>query len=65
MESRIIYTTFDGKEFTDKYQAKKHECELTNHVWQYYNADMGMQKECNDDSKVAFCKKCNKQEILK
>lgn len=65
MEARIIYTTIDGKEFDDKYQAKKHECELTTHNWQYYNENINVQKERNDESKFAFCKKCNKQEILR
>ncbi len=65
MKAVITYITKDGKEFDNKYEAKKHECDLTSHDWQYYNENMGLQKEQNEESKVAFCKKCNKQRMLK
>lgn len=66
MKTIVTYITDDGKEFDNKFEAKVHECELTSsHEWQYYNENMGAQKEQDEDSKVAFCKKCGKQEILK
>lgn len=63
--TKTTYTTEDGKTFDNQFDAKKHACELTSHDWEYYNENMGLQKEQNEESKVAFCKKCRKQRILK
>jgi hypothetical protein len=65
MTTRIIYTTIDGKEFNDRFSATKHECELTEHKWEFFNENMGLQKEQDENSKVKFCKKCVSQIILK
>lgn len=65
MKSRIIYTTSDGFDFDSQYEARKHECELTSHRWEYFNDNMGVLKEKTDSAKMRFCKYCNKQEILK
>jgi len=65
MKTIITYITDDGKEFTNQFKAKKHECELTSHVWNFYNDNMGLQKEEDENSKVAFCKNCGTQRMLK
>lgn len=65
MKAIITYVTEDGREFNSKYEAKKHECELTTHTWDYYNENMGLQKQQDENSKVAFCKKCNMQKMLR
>lgn len=65
METIITYITKDGKKFDNIFEAKKHECELTSHRWDYYNENMSLQKERDENSKVRFCKYCSKQEILK
>lgn len=65
MRTKIIYTTLDGKEFTNQFDAKKHECILTRHNWEYFNENMGLQKQQDENSKVRLCKSCNTQEILK
>lgn len=64
MKSRIIYTTSDGIDFDNSYDAKKHECKLTAHKWEYYNSNLGLQKEQTEDSKMRFCKYCSSQEFL-
>lgn len=64
MKAIITYITEDGKKFENQFEAKKHECELTSHKWEYYNHNMGAQKEQNEETHVKFCKHCNKQEIL-
>jgi len=65
MTHKIIYITNDGKEFDNSYEAKKHECELTSHVWEFYNSNLGVQKEETEDTKMKFCKNCSKQLMLK
>lgn len=65
MKTIITYITDDGKKFEDKFEAKKHECEMTEHIWDFYNENMGLQKEQNGNSKVAFCKHCGSQKILR
>lgn len=65
METRIIYITDDGREFEDSFQAKRHECDITSHDWEYYNERMSMQKQMDENSKIRFCKKCSKQETLR
>lgn len=65
MTTRIIYTTTDGKEFDNKFDASKHECELTTHRWEFFNENMGLQKEEDENSKIKFCKKCQTQIVLK
>ena len=65
MKTRVTYITDDGIEFEDSFSAKRHECEITEHRWEYYNENMGLQKEMNEHTKMKFCKKCQKQESLK
>lgn len=65
MKTIVTYITDDGRKFNDIFQAKKHECELTEHVWEYYNKNMGLQKEFNQDTHMKFCKRCQKQQFVK
>lgn len=64
MKTIITYITDDGKEFNDVFQAKRHECELTVHNWEYYDKNMSIQKEDNSKTGSKFCKYCSKQEVL-
>lgn len=64
MRTRITYITEDGKEFDNKFNAKAHECELTDHSWEFFNENMGLQSEERNDSKLKLCKNCTKQVIL-
>ncbi len=65
MKTIITYITDDGKEFTDGFQAKRHECELTEHNWEYYDQIMSLQKKLTNDTRVKFCRNCSKQVVLK
>jgi hypothetical protein len=65
MKAIITYITEDGKKFDDIFQAKRHECELTEHKWEFYNENMGLQKVQDERSHLKFCKYCSKQEVLK
>ena len=65
MIHKITYITNDGKEFDNKFDANKHECELTSHKWEFYNSNLGLQNEEDEDTKMKFCKKCSKQIMLK
>lgn len=67
MIATITYTTEDGKKFDNSHDAKKHECELTSHKWEFYNSNLGLQKvqEQNEDTKMKFCKHCSSQVMLK
>ena len=62
MKTLITYITEDGKEFNDVFQARRHECELTEHRWDYYAQNNNIQKEFNSETKFKFCKNCCKQE---
>ena len=64
MKAIITYITDDGKKFDNQFSAKKHECELTSHNWDFYTENMGLQKEQDTDSHMALCKHCGKQEML-
>ena len=64
MRTEITYITIDGKRFDNSFEAKKHECTLTEHKWEFYNQNMGLQKEFNQDTHMRFCKKCHKQEFV-
>lgn len=64
MKAIITYITDDGKEFSDQFSAKRHECELTEHKWEFYNENMGLQKEQNELTHMRFCKHCTKQELI-
>jgi len=64
MKHKIIYITEDNKEFDNQFEAKKHECEMTNHIWEFYNKGTGIKKE-EEDAYMKFCKRCNKQVKLK
>lgn len=64
MKTIITYITDDGKKFDDVFHAKRHQCELTEHTWDYYNKTMGQQKELNEQTHMKFCKNCNKQEFV-
>ena len=65
MKTEITYITDDGKRFSDVFAAKRHECELTEHKWDYYNKNMGLQKDLNEDTHMKFCRNCSKQELVK
>lgn len=64
MITKIIYITDDAREFEDLFEAKRHECDLTSHKWEYYNENMGLQPARNEKTKIRLCRHCNKQEIL-
>jgi hypothetical protein len=64
MKTRIIYITEDGKEFDDVFRARRHECELTQHTWEYFNENMGLQKARDEKTRLKFCKTCSKQVLL-
>lgn len=64
MKAIITYITDDGKKFDNQFSAKKHECELTSHAWDYYTEKMALQKEQDEQTHMLFCKHCGKQEIL-
>lgn len=64
MKTIITYITDDGKEFSDMFQARRHECKLTKHDWEYYDKKMNRQKEENSETGTRFCKFCSKQEAL-
>lgn len=65
MKVITTYITDDGKKFDNQFDAKKHECELTNHTWDCYNENMGLQKKQNEKTHMLFCKHCGKQEMIK
>ena len=65
MKTIITYITEDGKQFDNVFDARRHECETTQHTWEFYNANMGIQKEKSDDTHMLFCKKCQKQQMVK
>lgn len=65
MKTIVTYITEDGKQFDNAYDAKKHECDMTEHTWEFYTEGMGIQKEQSDDTHMLFCKKCQRQQILK
>ena len=65
MRTIITYITDDGQEFNDQFSAKRHECELTKHNWEFYNEKMGLQKEQNELTHMRFCRHCTKQELIK
>jgi len=65
MRHKITYITSDDKEFDNQFEAKKHECELTSHKWDFYNSSLGIQSEETEDTKMKFCKNCSKQIMLK
>lgn len=64
MKTIITYVTDDGKEFNDVFQARRHECELTDHKWDYFDTIGNKQKQNNENTKVKFCRFCSKQEVL-
>lgn len=64
MKTIITYITDDNKEFSDMFQARRHECELTEHNWEYYDRKMNVRKEENNETGSKFCKFCSKQETL-
>lgn len=64
MRTIVTYITDDGKEFNDIFRARRHECELTEHKWEFYNENMGLQKEFNEKTHLKFCKRCSKQELI-
>jgi hypothetical protein len=65
MRTIITYITDDGKEFDNQFIAKKHECELTSHDWDFYNENLGLQKEQDEHTHMLFCKKCSTQKLLR
>lgn len=64
MKTIIAYITTDGKKFENQFIAKKHECELTEHNWEFYNEQLIIQKEQNKETHMLFCKKCSTQKII-
>jgi hypothetical protein len=64
MKTIITYITDDGQEFDNIFSARRHECELTQHTWEFYTKNMGLQKQMDYTTHMQFCKKCQKQEIL-
>lgn len=64
MRTRITYITEDGKEFDGLFQAKRHECEMTSHRWEYYTENLVKQPELTLQTNQRFCKSCHKQEFL-
>lgn len=65
MKTIITYITDDGKEFNNQFEARRHECELTQHSWEFYSKNMGMQKLQDENTHMRFCKNCTKQELIK
>lgn len=63
MRTEITYITEDGKKFDNQFLAKRHECELTKHKWEFYS-ERGLQKEKNELTNMRFCKHCSKQEMI-
>ena len=64
MTTVTTYITDDGKEFGEMYQAKKHECELTEHKWEYYTVNLVRQREFNEETHQKFCRYCHTQILL-
>lgn len=64
MRTEVTYITDDGKKFNNQFEAKKHECTLIGHNWEFYNKNMGLQKEMNDTAYMKFCRHCHAQEII-
>jgi hypothetical protein len=64
MKTIITYITEDGKKFDNQFEAKRHECELTEHRWDFFNKTMGLQKEFNELTHMKFCKNCGKQVMI-
>ena len=64
MRTITTYITEDGKEFTSIFEAKRHECEMTAHKWEYYTKNLVKQAVLNQDTAQRFCKYCQKQEFL-
>lgn len=65
MKTITTYITDDGKEFNDVFQARKHECDLKGHQLEFYNKNMGIQSELNENTYMKFCKNCHQQIIIK
>ena len=63
MRTEITYITEDGKKFDNQFLAKRHECELTQHKWEFYS-ERGLQKEQDNSTNMKFCKHCGKQEMV-
>jgi superfamily II helicase len=64
MKTIVTYITEDGKTFDNVFEAKRHECELTTHRWEFYNKNMGLQKTMDEQTHLKFCKHCSKQELM-
>ncbi len=64
MRTEITYITEDGKKFDNQFLAKRHECELTEHKWEFYSKNGGLQKEQSELTHMKFCKHCSKQEMI-
>ena len=64
MRTIVTYITDDGKEFTEMFQAKKHECEMSNHRWEYYTKDMVKQIDLDNKTTQKFCKSCHTQILI-
>lgn len=65
MKTVVTYIAKDGKTFDNQFAAKKYECFLTEHTWEFYNENMVMQKIEKDSTHVKFCKRCGTQEVLR
>jgi hypothetical protein len=65
MKVIMTYITDDGKQFDNQFEAKKHECELTEHKWDYYNENMGQQKQQDEKTAMKFCRNCHTQVMVK
>lgn len=65
MRTRVTYITEDNQEFDNQFDAKKHECELKDHIWDFYAKGMALQKKQDAKTIVKFCKHCHKQVFLK
>lgn len=67
MRTISTYITEDQKKFGNIFEARKHECGLQGHKWDYYKDGISIQKnitEANDESIMRFCNKCTTQEML-
>jgi hypothetical protein len=64
MRTEITYITKDGKKFDNQFSAKRHECELTEHNWEFYSKNGVLQKEQNELTHMRFCKYCGKQQAV-
>jgi hypothetical protein len=65
MKVIMTYITDDGKQFDNQFEARKHECELKEHKWDYYNKNMGQQKQQDENTVMKFCKNCHIQVMIK